>query len=284
MIDIQLGKQSSCQVTLIHELFDDHRLLDSSSQPEHRYVMDTRVMSVALGRIVESMIRQTYNKQIIPYWRFADTFYELTQAMVCKCKSIGLLFFQLVIGDFERFMAAQSQKGGMPGGVFPVLQHLVEVIEGNIIVHSPRVLVLAHGEIGIGSKFLITTFQQITFHIGEINVTSIQEVGTIAFFYQFSGDRRQSTALGWYLHYRKVWKALVAAKGTDCTSVGTKAVGIAVGKPDTFFGQTVDVRAGTFYTSQRFYHGSPEPFHQDNQNIRPFGVEQFYGIFPFGGI
>ena len=108
--------------------------------------------------------------------------------MVCKCKSIGLLFLQAVIGDFERFMAAQSQKSGMPGGIFPVFQHLVEVIEGNIIVHSPRVLVLAHGKICIGSKLLITAFQQITLHVGEINVTSIQEVGTIAFFYQFSGD------------------------------------------------------------------------------------------------
>jgi hypothetical protein len=47
------------------------------------------------------------------------------------------------------------------------------MIEGYIIVDSPSVLVLTHGEIGISGQFLISTFQQIAFHIGKINITAI---------------------------------------------------------------------------------------------------------------
>ena len=131
------------------------------------------VVSVSFGWIIESMVGQTNDKQIVPNRSFAYTLYELSEAMVGKSKSIWLLFLQPVIGYFKRFVTAQSKKSGMPGGVSSVFQHLIEMIEGYIIVDSPSVLVLTHGEIGISGQFLISTFQQIAFHIGKINITAI---------------------------------------------------------------------------------------------------------------
>ena len=76
----------------------------------------------------------------------------------------------------------------MPRPGLPFLQDIIQVIEGYIIVYSPGILVLRQREIYIGSQFLVTAAQQVTLHVGEVDVTPVQEIGLITFFHQFLGQ------------------------------------------------------------------------------------------------
>ena len=178
---------------------------------------------------------------------FVDKF---PQTIVSESKSIRNFLFQAMVGYLKRLMAAQGEEGRMPGLVsIPFFYLAVEVLESNVIVYSPWVFPFFHAEIYICCQLLVSAAQQITLHVGEVDIASIQKICGIALFPQFPGNRRQGAAFGGRFHDGNRREALVSAEGTDRTSVGSETVGITISKEDSFLAQALQIRTDTGYSS-----------------------------------
>ena len=68
-LDAQLSQQGSSHICLIHQFVNNSRLLDCTSQPEHRNMMNARRVVRLADRIMETVIRQTNNQQVFPLWQ-----------------------------------------------------------------------------------------------------------------------------------------------------------------------------------------------------------------------
>ena len=136
--------------------------------------MNARTVVRLVERVVESVVGQADDEQILPLRKLFQPVDEFPQAVVGKCKGIQNLVVQPVIGHIKRLVAAQRKESRVPKAVCGTLLYLViQILERDVIVHSPRVLALAHAEIHICRKALVTTSQQITLHVGEIDVSAV---------------------------------------------------------------------------------------------------------------
>ena len=80
-------------------------------------------------------------------------------------------------------MAAEGEEGGEPpaGRVAPFGQCVVEMVESDVVVHSPGITgPLFQAEVCVSCYPLVARGEQITLHVCEIDVSAVEEISFVS--------------------------------------------------------------------------------------------------------
>ena len=101
--------------------------------------------------------------------------------MVGEGKGVGNLLFEPLVGHCPRFVAAECEETDVPRLAFLFHYHVVEAVEGHVVVHSPGVVLLLRGsEVNVADYCLVASCPEIALHVGEVYVASVEKTACIA--------------------------------------------------------------------------------------------------------
>ena len=139
----------------------------------------------------------------------------------------------------------------MPGLLCPpLLDRTIEVVEGRSVLYPPALPRETAVEIPVIGHSLVATAEEVSLHVREVGIASIEEVGRIAYTLELPCDTREGTALGRHLHHRVSGEARVATQGGEYSAVCAVAIGIALAEDHTLTSEAVEVGGDVGHPSE----------------------------------
>ncbi len=143
MLQTELCQERGGKVGLVHDLLNRHLLAHGTARPDHRYAEEARTEPLALLRIRYAVVGQQDDKRVLPLFGLAEASYKLANAMVGVGKGVEMGIFKLLVRHLKRLMAAQREERCEPRflAVLALLEHVVEMVEGYAVGHTPLAVV-----------------------------------------------------------------------------------------------------------------------------------------------
>ena len=126
-------------------------------------------------------------------------------------------------------------------------------MEQDVIVYSPFTETFGDGKIILGNDLFNPGRYQIRTHVGEIGIASVVILQVVSCFLQTGRNGRKALCFTGIFHDTRSRLGGVSANDGYQAPVGAEAVGIEMGKQDTFFGKFVHIDRYTGFTTECFH-------------------------------
>ena len=126
----------------------------------------------------------------------------------------------------------------------------------------------------IGDNVFEARRHQVRAHVGEVGITTIVVLGTVACLLQAAGYGRQVLRFTRIFHDACRGLCRITAQYRYKSAIGTKAVCIEVGEQHSFTGQAVHLHRNVGRAAQRRHQPRREAFQNHDAHVGPLRVEQ----------
>ena len=161
---------------MVHNLLYRELLFHGATRPYHGYAEEFRTEALAIFGVGDAVVGQQDDEGVVPLRGLSEAFDKLANAVVGIGKGVKVLVLKLVKGHLKRLMAAQCEEGCKPRllVVLARLQHIEQVVEGDVVGHTPlAVVAVGHREVVLRCQLLKATSAQIALRVGKVDVATV---------------------------------------------------------------------------------------------------------------